>query len=92
MILSAPTGIECPYCSHIIYEVYPISGNTINGKMWSDGKKYYPMWIKPLSVVKCIGCERYYFTADAKKIPSKYRNYIEYLEAEWDLENFTLKR
>ena len=87
MILAAPTGKKCPYCSHITYDTYPISGNTINGQVWSDGKRYYPMWKKVSPIVKCNKCMKYYFSADAKIIPSKYRTWWDWAFGEHVFDN-----
>lgn len=86
MKLSAPTGKECPYCSHVTYKIYHTFAHLDNKTLWSDGKSYYPNFIRHSSIEKCEGCGKYYFLSDARTIKSKYDDLLEWMFAEKEID------
>ncbi len=47
-----------------------VSGNTCGAKVWTDGKRVFPMFPSPPAVVKCRYCAECYWLKEAKKIGS----------------------
>ena len=65
MILSNYSVVlRCPHCDRTKSLYALASGNTINGEIWSDSRKYYPMLPKPHPIQKCIHCGHYFFFND----------------------------
>ena len=61
MIISDdPMQLTCPHCGKPKYLLSLISGNTIEGEVWSDTRDWYPMMLKTSWIQKCPHCSRYF--------------------------------
>ena len=52
--------VKCPYCGTRKELMSIISGNTFNGKYWSDSKTFFPMLPQASPVQKCPNCGKYF--------------------------------
>ena len=60
--------IACPKCKGLARYMTLASGNTIDARVWTDGKMIAPMLPLPPTVVKCHHCAELYWRADAEQI------------------------
>ncbi len=61
MIISdSPTQLTCPHCGEPKYILSLVSGNTLEGEIWSDTREWYPMLLKTSWIQKCPYCSHYY--------------------------------
>lgn len=66
MIISDnPLRLTCPHCGKEKYIRTILSGNTIGGRCWSDGRWYYPMLKRPSPYQKCPKCRHYFLLAES---------------------------
>ena len=60
--------IACPKCKGLARYMTLASGNTIDARVWTDGKMIAPMLPLLPTVVKCRHCAELYWRVDAEKI------------------------
>ena len=60
--------IACPKCKGLARFMTLASGNTIDARVWTDGKMIAPMLPLPPAVVKCHHCAELYWRTDVEKI------------------------
>jgi len=77
----APTKLTCPHCGKSKYIESLLSGNTFGARLWSDSKRFYPMWHSPSPVQQCPHCGGFFFFSDSN--PLNYRELKGELKAEW---------
>ena len=66
-MLPGPARIfRCPYCNGEKELMSLISGNTFGMDLWSDTRRFYPMFPELSSIQQCPCCHKYYFLEDAK--------------------------
>jgi hypothetical protein len=68
MILGPGEIINCPSCNETFLKQDLISGNTIGGMYFSDGKNHFPMFPEYPQFVCCEMCHSFFWLKD---IPSK---------------------
>jgi len=78
---------KCPKCDTIISYIDMISGNTIDGEIWSDGMIESSMFYNVLKYNKCSNCNSFYWLSDNLiKEPENFEN-INRIEESFDFEN-----
>ena len=60
--------IACPKCKGLARYMTLASGNTLDARVWTDGKMIAPMLPLPPSVVKCHHCAELYWRTEAEHI------------------------
>ena len=68
MIPGADQVIACPKCKSLAYYMTLKSGNTLDARVWTDGKMIASMFPRPPTVVKCHHCGESYWRAEAEDI------------------------
>ena len=66
MIPGPPLIIACPYCGFLAKKPTILSSYFGGGTLWSDGKREGAMPPEFPAVVKCRGCGRFYWVAEAE--------------------------
>ncbi|MGM9815661.1 MAG: hypothetical protein ACI304_01210 [Lepagella sp.] len=62
-----PTKILiCPFCGSKKGVITLLSGNTIDGTVWSDTRRHYPMMPELSPIQKCPHCSKFYFIEQAE--------------------------
>ena len=62
-----PTKILiCPFCGGKKGVITLLSGNTLDGTVWSDTRRYYPMMPELSPIQKCPHCYKFYFIDQAE--------------------------
>ena len=62
-----PTKILiCPFCGGKKGVITLLSGNTFDGTVWSDTRRYYPMMPELSPIQKCPHCYKFYFIDQAE--------------------------
>ena len=65
MLPGRPYKFNCPVCRKKYLRPTLHSGNTYGGRMWSDGKKEFPMLPSYPKITKCDICSKYFWIEDA---------------------------
>lgn len=65
--------VSCPKCDGLARHTTLLSGNTFGARVWTDGKMFAPMLVRPPMVVKCKSCGDCYWLKDAKRVGSAPR-------------------
>ena len=60
--------IACPKCKGLARYMTLASGNTLDARVWTDGKMIAPMLPLPPTVVKCHHCAELYWRTEAEHI------------------------
>ena len=60
--------IECPECKQPARVFTLLSGNTLDARLWTDGKRELPMLPRPPAVTRCRKCGHFYWTLRARVI------------------------
>ena len=61
-MLPAPAQLyKCPHCGKTKPMLSLMSGNTLGGELWSDGRTIYPMLPRISAIQKCPKCGKYSF-------------------------------
>jgi len=60
--------IACPKCKGLARYMTLASGNTLDARVWTDGKMIAPMFPRPPTVVKCHHCAESYWRTEAEHI------------------------
>jgi len=60
--------IACPKCKGLARYMTLASGNTLDARVWTDGKMIASMLPLPPTVVKCHNCAELYWRADAERV------------------------
>ena len=59
-MLPAPAQLyKCPHCGKTKPMFSLMSGNTLDGELWSDGRTIYPMLPRISAIQKCPSCGKY---------------------------------
>jgi hypothetical protein len=85
--------IACPKCKGLAYYITLKSGNTIDARVWTDGKMIAPMFLRPPTVVKCHRCAESYWRADAENIGilDRWRGAGEHVNPAWAARTMVLQ-
>jgi hypothetical protein len=77
--------IACPKCKGLARYMTLASGNTLDARVWTDGKMIAPMLPLPSTVVKCHRCAEVYWRTDAEKIGpvDRWRGAGEHVNPAW---------
>ena len=67
MIPSNSLLLKCPFCGVEKEVLSLVSGNTCNGRQWSDMKRDFPMLPEVSPIQKCPSCGKYYYVKDEEK-------------------------
>ena len=67
MIPSNSLLLKCPFCGVEKEVLSLVSGNTCNGRQWSDMKRDFPMLPEVSTIQKCPSCGKYYYVKDVEK-------------------------
>ena len=59
--------LKCPFCGVEKEVLSLMSGNTCQGRQWSDMKRDYPMLPQVSPIQKCPSCGIYYYVKDVEK-------------------------
>ena len=60
--------VSCPLCNVVGCYETQISGNTLRGTYYTDGKAVFPMMVQVPDVVQCPGCRRPYWLSLATEL------------------------
>jgi hypothetical protein len=60
--------VSCPLCNVVGCYETQISGNTLRGTYYTDGKAVFPMMVQVPDVVQCPGCSRPYWLSLATEL------------------------
>jgi len=74
MILGPGLISNCPSCHAAFLQQDLISGNTINGMYFSDGKNHFPMLPDLPKFVRCEACQAFFWLKDvlSEELPRSY--------------------
>lgn len=61
---------KCPNCDNILQNQSLLSGNTFDSKIYSDGKRIYPMLPDFPDLTKCKKCDHIFWLSNTKEIGS----------------------
>lgn len=61
---------KCPNCDNILQNQSLLSGNTFDGRIYSDGKRIYPMLPEFPDLTKCKKCEHIFWLSKTMEIGS----------------------
>ena len=81
MTIGPPCRLTCPHCGAYKHIYSIMSGNTFNGTVWSDTKKYFPMLLSTSLIQRCPECEAYYFYEDGKPVEMDEKEFRKTLTA-----------
>lgn len=65
---------KCPHCGYQKPLLNLRSGNTFEGRQWSDARTYFPMWPEISPVQRCPECGHYWFAGYAEASPGECRS------------------
>jgi len=60
--------IQCPTCDHRFRQQTIVSGNTLDAKIWTDGKQEAPMMPEGIVLSFCNSCNNYFWVENAEVI------------------------
>jgi hypothetical protein len=70
-MLPGPNSIyKCPNCDNLLKNQSLLSGNTFDGKIYSDGKRIYPMLPEFPDLTKCKKCDHIFWLSRTNEIGS----------------------
>ena len=55
----------CPHCGYPKHLMSFVSGNSCGGRIWSDGRKEFPMMHRPSPIQRCNHCNRFFYLENA---------------------------
>lgn len=61
---------KCPNCDNLLKNQSLLSGNTFDGKIYSDGKRIYPLLPEFPDLTKCKKCEHIFWLSKSREIGS----------------------
>lgn len=60
--------VACPSCGALAKYGTLASGNTFGARIWTDGRRHYPMLPRAPAVVKCSHCNIVHWLSEARKV------------------------
>lgn len=60
--------VACPSCGALAKYGTLASGNTFGARIWTDGRRHYPMLPRAPAVVKCRHCNIVHWLSEARKV------------------------